>query len=145
MITMQKMNEIADAIILLKNQITDKQAVEVKALYPEWKDLVANNYTAQEVGYRFVHENKLYKTLQASLTFMEQWIPGQGTESMYARIDETHAGTLEDPIPYEGNMALEEGKYYIQEEVIYKCTRNTDIPVYHKLSELVGIYVEVAG
>ena len=143
MITMQKMNEIANAIVLLKNQIADEQAVEVKALYPEWKDLVANNYTVQEVGYRFVHENKLYKTLQASLTFMEQWVPGQGTESMYVRIDETHAGTLEDPIPYEGNMALEEGKYYIQEEVIYKCTRNTDIPVYHKLSELVGIYVEV--
>lgn len=145
MITMQKMNEIADAIVLLKNQITDEQAVEVKALYPEWKDLAANNYIAQEAGYRFVHEDKLYKTLQASLTFMEQWIPGQGTESMYARIDETHAGTLEDPIPYEGNMALEEGKYYIQEEVIYKCNRDTGIPVYQKLSELVGIYVEVAG
>lgn len=143
MITMQKMNEIADAIVLLKNQITDKQAAEVKVLYPEWKDLVANNYTAQEAGYRFVYEDKLYKTLQTSLTFMEQWIPGQGTESMYARIDETHAGTLEDPIPYEGNMALEESKYYIQEEVIYRCTRNTDIPVYQKLSELVGIYVEV--
>lgn len=145
MMTIQKINEIADAIVLLKNQITDEQAVEVKVLYPEWKDLVANNYTAQEAGYRFVHEGKLYKTLQASLTFMEQWIPGQGTESMYARIDETHAGTLEDPIPYEGNMALEEGKYYIQEEVIYKCTRNTDIPVYQKLSELVGIYVELVG
>ena len=133
MITMQKMNEIADAIVLLKNQITDEQG----------KDLVANNYVAQEVGYRFVHEGKLYKTLQASLTFMEQWVPGQGTESMYVRIDETHAGTLEDPIPYEGNMSLEEGKYYVQEEVIYRCTRNTDIPVYQKLSELVGIYVEV--
>lgn len=143
MMTIQKINEIADAIVLLKNQITDEQAVEMKILYPKWKDLVANNYTAQETGYRFVHEGKLYKTLQASLPFMEQWIPGQGTESMYARIDETRAGTLEDPIPYEGNMILENGKYYIQEEVIYKCNRDTGIPVYQKLSELVEIYVEI--
>lgn len=145
MITMQKMNEIADAIVLLKNQITDKQAAEVKVLYPEWKDLVANNYTAQEAGYRFVYEDKLYKTLQASLTFMEQWIPGQGTESMYARIDETHAGTLEDPIPYEGNMELFNGKYYIQNGIVYKCTRDSEQPLYQALSDLVGLYVTVVS
>ena len=55
-----------------------------------------------------------------------------------------HAGTQEDPIPYDGNMALENGKYYIQNETVYKCTRDTEIPVYQTLAELIGIYVEVA-
>ena len=51
-------------------------------------------------------------------------------------------GTLADPIPYSGNMALENGKHYIQNGVIYICIRDTVNPVYHALSELVGVYVE---
>ena len=63
---------------------------------------------------------------------------------MYARIDEAHGGTKYDPIPYEGNMALESGKYYVQDGVTYICTRDTVNPVYNALAELVGIYVERA-
>lgn len=51
-------------------------------------------------------------------------------------------GTLADPIPYSGNMALESGKYYIQDYVIYLCNRDTINPVYNPLAELVGLYVE---
>ena len=46
-------------------------------------------------------------------------------------------------IPYEGNMALESGKYYTQSGMTYLCSRDTVNPVYNALSELVGIYVEV--
>ena len=67
-----------------------------------------------------------------------------GTESLYERIDETHAGTIDDPIPYEGNMALTAGLYYSQGGVIYLCTRDTVNPVYNALADLVGLYVEVA-
>ena len=34
------------------------------------------------------------------------------------------------------------GKHYIQNSVIYLCIRDTVNPVYHALSELVGVYVE---
>lgn len=54
-----------------------------------------------------------------------------------------HHGTLYDPIPYSGNMALENGKYYMQNDVIYLCIRDTGNPVYHALSALVGLYVEI--
>ena len=70
---------------------------------------------------------------------------GVGTESLYTRIDETHDGTLYDPIPYEGNMALVSGKYYSQDGVTYLCSRDTVNPVYNPLCELVGIYVEQKG
>lgn len=72
-----------------------------------------------------------------------QYPPGEGTESLYEKIDEVHTGTAEDPIPYSGNMALENGKYYTQDGQTYKCTRDTGTAVYNALSELVGIYVEV--
>lgn len=42
-------------------------------------------------------------------------------------------------------MELEEEKYYSQDGVTYLCTRDTGIPVYNPLADLVGIYVEVAA
>lgn len=70
------------------------------------------------------------------------WEPSTATASLWAEVCESHDGTLDDPIPYSGNMALENGKYYIQDYAIYRCSRDTGIPVYNRLAELVGIYVE---
>jgi hypothetical protein len=42
-------------------------------------------------------------------------------------------------------MALENGKYYSQDGVIYYCNRDTVNPVYSALKDLVGLYVEVAN
>ena len=121
--------------------LSDEQAVEVKELYREWTELIGQ--TVQQ-GYKFRHEDKLYKTLQPEYTFVEHYVPGStGTESLFAVIDEAHAGTLDDPIPYEGNMELVSGMYYAQYGVVYHCFRGTGIPVYSPLSELVGLYVEV--
>lgn len=56
----------------------------------------------------------------------------------------TENGTYENPIAYNNSMALENGKYYIQDDVIYLCTRDTGIAVYNDLKDLVNIYVQVA-
>lgn len=121
--------------------LDDAQALTVKAIYPAWENIIGQTVRKD---YKFQYADKLYKTIQDNLLIQEQYIPGEGTESLYTVIDETHAGTQEDPIPYDGNMALENGKYYIQDETVYKCTRDTEIPVYQTLAELIGIYVEVA-
>lgn len=142
--TSKEMRELASAIVTLRGVATDEQAVSAKVLYPMWEDLVARSFVAEESGYRFRYGSDLYKTIQANLTFAEQWVPGVGTESLYARIDETHAGTLADPIPYDGNMELFNGKYYSQDGVIYLCNRDTGAPVYNALADLVNIYVVVA-
>lgn len=121
--------------------LEDTQALTVKAIYPLWEKIIGQTVRKD---YKFQYADKLYKTIQDNLLIQEQYIPGEGTESLYTVIDETHAGTQEDPIPYDGNMALENGKYYIQNETVYKCTRDTEIPVYNALAEMIGIYVEVA-
>lgn len=77
-------------------------------------------------------------------TFQADWEPGVGTESLYTCINEEHDGSKYDPIPYEGNMELLEGLYYVQDGVVYLCTRDTGSPVYHDLAALVGHYVERA-
>lgn len=116
--------------------VDDAMAVRMTAFYPEWES--GKQYT---VGYKVQRMGKLYKVLQAH-TSMVGWEP-ENTPSLFAVIDEVHDGTKYDPIPYSGNMALESGKYYSQDGVLYRCTRDTGNPVYHALSELVGLYVEV--
>ena len=117
---------------------SDLDALAVKDIYPAWDSLIGQTVN---VDFKLTYDGKLYKVIQAH-TVQSDWIPGVGTESLYAVIDEGHAGTLDDPIPYDGNMELTEGLYYIQDGIVYLCTRSTGQPVYHALSDLVGLYVE---
>lgn len=120
--------------------IDGNDALAAKMLYPKFDDIIGKSV---KQGFKFVYNDKLWSVVQPELTIGEHYRPGVGTESLYAEVCETHAGTLEDPIPYDGNMALEIGKYYIQNYEIYLCNRDSVNPVYNPLSELVGIYVEV--
>ena len=132
--------------MLIRQQINslavdDNTALRMRVFYPDWEDMIGQ--TVEKAGFRFKHGDNLYKTIPANHTFQVDWVPGVGTESLYTRIDETHEGTLTDPIPYGGNMALEEGTYYSQSGVVYLCTRDTVNPVYNALADLVGLYVEI--
>lgn len=118
-------------------EVDDNTALRMLAFYPEW---AAD--TAYSVGYKVRRDGKLWRVLQAH-TSQVGWEP-ENAASLWEQINETHAGTIDDPIPYSGNMALTAGLYYMQDWVIYKCTRDTGDPVYHALSELVGLYVEKA-
>lgn len=122
--------------------LPDADGLKAKALYPRWEKLVQLGSVTAEEGYRFTHNGDLYKCVNANPTFQSDWIPGNGTAALYVRIDEAHAGTLADPIPYDGNMELKAGLYYIQSGVTYLCNRNTGQPVYNSLAELAGLYVE---
>ena len=120
-------------------QITDDQeALELQILYKSWDQQIGKQLV---VGEYVQHEGKLYRVLQTHQA-QADWAPGNGTESLFVVIDKEHAGTLEDPIPYGGNMELFNGKYYVQNEVVYLCIRDSGAPLYHDLSELIGTYVE---
>lgn len=141
--------EVAE--MLVRQQINtlsvdDAVAIRMKDFYPVWESGKA--YTAAKgcpVGYKVVRNGRLWK-LRQEHTSQDNWAPGEtGTESLWEEICESHDGTKYDPIPYNGNMALQNGLYYTQGGVLYRCTRDTGNPVYHSLSELEGIYVEVVS
>lgn len=136
-----RMADIAKLLMLNVNtmSLTDNDALSVKSVYPEWETLIGKEV---KQGDRMQCDGRLWKVLQQH-TVQEQWRPGTGTESLYTEIVETASGTADDPIPYNNNMELEQGKYYIQDGITYLCTRNTEIPVYQPLADLVGIYVEL--
>lgn len=112
----------------------DAMALKAKELHPEWT--VGKSYP---INFKVQKNNKLYRTLQAH-TSQEGWEP-ENAASLWVQINEIHTGTADDPIPYDGNMALENGKYYIQNYEIYLCNRDTINPVYNNLEELIGLYV----
>lgn len=136
-----RMADIAKLLMLTVNtmSLTDNDALSVKSVYPEWETLIGKEV---KQGDKMQCDGRLWKVLQQH-TVQEQWRPGTGTESLYTEIVESASGTADDPIPYNNNMELEQGKYYSQDGVTYLCTRNTEIPVYQPLADLVGIYVEL--
>lgn len=124
--------------------IDGQDALDAVALYPAWETLCEKSFVAEQAGFKFSHNGTLYKTRLPWYTFISHYVPGVGTESLFERIVETHTGTLDDPIPYDGNMTLNAGLYYVQDGVVYRCIRDTGNPVYNALDDLVGLFVEVA-
>lgn len=117
--------------------VDDNTALRMLEFYPEWA--AGNSYA---VGFKVKHDGKLWRVIQ-SHTAQVGWEP-ENAASIWEQINETHAGTIDDPIPYSGNMALTAGLHYMQEWEIYLCTRDTINPVYNSLADLVGLYVEKA-
>lgn len=117
--------------------LTDEQALTAKALYPTWESLIG---TAATPGQRFRYGEALYKVLQAH-TFSTKWIPGTETASLYEAIDESHAGTISDPIPWIPPMTLYNGKYYTEDSKLYECWRDSGTALAYDLADLVGTYV----
>lgn len=123
--------------------LPDQEALKAKVIYRTFDELVEKSYTAKEKGYKFCDGGDLYKTAQDNVTFQAQYRPGPGTESLYTRIDEAHAGTLEDPIPWKVNMQPELNKYYKEGELIAKCIEDPGQALHNNLPELCpGRYFE---
>mgnify|MGYP003290230864 CR=1 FL=1 len=122
--------------------LDDAKALEMKMFYNGFWDIVGKTV---KQGFKFIYDGKLYKTVQPELTILAHLLPGVGTESLYTVIDEIHNGSKDDPIPYDGNMELEQGKYYTQDGMIYLCIRDTGTAVHNALRDLIGLYVEEVG
>lgn len=119
--------------------VDDKEALEIRWLYKQWEAQLGRQLN---VGEYIQHEDKLYRVLQQHIA-QKSWIPGVGTESLYVVIDKEHEGTLEDPIPWTINMECFLGKYYTENEILYKCIRDSGVALHHSLSSLVGNYFEI--
>lgn len=118
--------------------LSPSEALRVKERHPKWKigiDVVK--------GHRYQYGEDLWEVLQGHKT-QENWKPSLETASLWKRVDEEHAGTKDDPIPYAPPMEIFKDKYYTQSKVLYKCIRDSGQPLSHNLSDLVGNYVEKA-
>lgn len=119
-------------------ELPDTDAAKIPLCYDPW-----TTDKAYKVGDRVECDGKLWKCRQTH-TSQENWKPSINTASLWEVIDVEHAGTLEDPIPYDQTMTVYNGKYYLEEGITYKCIRDSGQPLYATCASLVGNYFEVA-
>lgn len=128
---------IQSAIKYARSVTDDQEALAIKMLYKEFDKQIGK---ALEVGEYVQYGEKLYRVIQAH-TVQANWTPDI-TASLFVVVDKKHSGTLEDPIPAQTNMEYFSGKYYIENDVVYLCIRDSGIALYHLPSALVGSYFE---
>lgn len=124
--------------------LSNSDSLKVKDFYPEWSD----KSLQIKKGDKYRYADTLYEADQDH-TSQSNWNPSV-MSSLWHEVVEDHSGTLEDPIPYNEElnpmwqgMVLEEGKYYTQNKIVYKCIRGTGNKVTHNLADLIsGGFVE---
>lgn len=116
--------------------LSPSEALQVKDRYLEWETGIN-----VKTGERYRVEDVLWECIKEHTT-QDNWKPSMATASLWKVVDEEHKGTIDDPIVYIPPMEIFKDKYYIQNGIKYKCTRNSEQPLTHDLSALVGLYVE---
>lgn len=76
-------------------QTDDSTALRMRQFYPVWAD--GETYS---LDFKVQRAGKLWKAIQAH-TSMAGWEP-ENAASLWTQINETHEGTVDDPIPYGG-------------------------------------------
>ena len=118
---------VAVAQIQAQN-LTDEQALTVKALYKNWGD-DPEGYPYKESNpddKRRNYNGKLWN-LNKDHDKQADWCPG-ADPTLWTEIVEGYAGTFEDPIPVPDSVTTsgfeyEYGKYYREGGVVYLCKR----------------------
>ena len=119
------------------SSLSDTDALQAIELYDEWKP-----DTDYIIGDRRRYEGTLYKSRQVHTS--QSIYPPNTVPALWEVVAPEGKGDSPDnPIVYNQSMAIEEGKFYIENDVIYLCIRDSGVPLYTALANVVGNYVEV--
>lgn len=80
---LQAAEQLRRALQMFTGTLTEEQALEIATVYPAWK--AGRAYAVGEIisyGVNSLGDPQLYKVVQAH-TSQADWIPGQGTDSLY--------------------------------------------------------------
>lgn len=134
--------EFRQAAALAAQGATNAQALTMPSLYPMWAPKIAYGGTGEPSIVRRPMD-RLYRIREGQAhTSQDGWEP-ENTPAMWEYIDVEHTGTIDDPIPAVLNMTYSKDKYYSEDETLYLCTRDSEIPFSYLPSQLVGQYFEV--
>lgn len=136
--SMQIVQELVIKQYNTRTDISNEEALDYMAIIYPW-DFYLDKVLTE--GMMVTYEDKPWRVRQTH-TPLEIYPPSLETASLYEAIDKEHSGEEDDPIPYTPPMEIFEGKHYIEDGVVYRCTRNSEVALAHNLSALVGLYVE---
>ena len=100
--------------------VPDETALEMPDLFKTWEEaLKAGKELPKDT---IINDGgQLYRVVQAVTPQKHQPPHGEGMLAIYRPIDQTHAGTKEDPIPWVYGMDTEQSKYYSYGGKTYLC------------------------
>jgi hypothetical protein len=104
--------------------VTDELALKAPATFFTFQSLCKRGKELKK-GTVFRYGDKSWRVIQPHIP-QEIYPPSMATASIYSRVEPAHAGTDDDPIPYEQGMAFTKGLYYSQYGVIYLCILTTE-------------------
>lgn len=141
--SVESIKRVDDLVSKVSERINDipmsvEQSLELVGYFPKWEE-----GKPMPVGYKVSHEGGLFEVLQAH-TSQADWTP-RSAVSLFKRVQVEAEGTEDDVIQWEQGMELEEGKFYIDNDVKYKCIRDSGNPLYYSLDVLEGNYVEIVN
>lgn len=64
--TKTEMKALTEAVVKVRNLLTDEQAIEVPALYPVWKENIEYKF-----GVRVLYNGVLYKTIETHMSKLD--------------------------------------------------------------------------
>lgn len=145
MTRLERLKQLRVAAMLTAEDLPDEAAAKIPTMFEAWAPDVA-----YKVDDRRSYGDLLYRCRQAH-TSQADWTP-DATPALWAVIDATHAGTIEDPIPAARGMDYIYGKYYLdpEDQKIYKCERQGEaeggvINLQYLPHELIGNYFTLAS
>jgi hypothetical protein len=120
-----------------RTDISNNEALDYTVIVYPWSNYIGKTLQAGKI---VSWAERLWRVRQEH-TALEIYEPSLALAALYEVIEKEHSGEFNDPIPYTPPMEIFNGKYYIQEGVIYSCIRDSQIALTHNLSDLVGNYV----
>lgn len=136
-----RMQIVQELVVKQYNERTDisnEEALDYMAIIYPWDYYLDKVLTE---GMMVTYEDKPWRVRQTH-TPLEVYPPSLDTASLYEAIDKEHSGEADDPIPYAPPMEIFVGKHYIEDGVVYRCTRDSGVALSHRLESLIGLYVE---
>lgn len=115
--------------------LNNNDTIKFKNYLPYWTDYINKSMPKD---FKFQYNNQPYQTIQYINVVLSDQTPDI-VYSLYVAINEEHEGTLQDPIPYQQQMAIEKGKYYIQYDVVYIAIQNMPTGMPYDLNQIPSI------
>ena len=98
---------------------TDEEALELPDLLPTWEEALAAGKELA-AGACLTKDGQVYRVVQAVTPQAHQPPDGEGMLAVYRPVSPGHAGTADDPIPWEYGMDCLAGQYFSYEGRIYR-------------------------
>ena len=105
---------------------TDEEALELPDLLPAWEEALAAG-AQLAAGTCLTKDGQVYRVVQAVTPQSHQPPDGEGMLAVYRPISPGHAGTADDPIPWEYGMDCLAGQYFSYEGHIYRVAAGGDM------------------